>query len=234
MPKSKNSLTLIEAMQAPGPVAPPAKPAPEALRPNTLGLGADPKAWARIEGHRLRFSLSTLGLASVIFAWAATVLVAYLLGASAGTGVEATLEPSSPADFSGLLSEAPDHTVLEDLRALESMVQPQQAHNEQDTGQPAGWVSGLNYIWVDQFHTLEASLSARHYLARHDIKTTLVPTHDEWVLVTNKGFDWSIAAQKASCLTLVERIKELGQAYLRTGGRYQFKCYARKLEGDTW
>ena len=131
----------------------------------------------RPEGERLRFSLSTLGLAMAIFGCGAIVLAAFLLGRSAGFSKAqqaATLNSGMTAadPFRELRAAQPDPTVLEDLNLVRDQVQAEQARQRREARTTLeGFLDDLNYVWIERFYTAAEARSAQEYLLRAGIES---------------------------------------------------------------
>ena len=249
MPKSKNALSLLEVLRredmkpaAGGSNAtsigqPAQSPAPQAR----AAKGDSPQTLVRAEGDRLKFSLSTLTLAVVLFAVFVVLAGAFALGRHLGydSGWQAAAERAqmiADDEFLDLREQPPNPGVLLDLGVVSDAVNRENAQQRKAAraGQ-VGFIDDLNYIWIETFKTKGAATTAREYLKNREIESTLIASGGKWVLISKEGFDYGLREEKAACQRLSARIKEVGQQYLEAGGRYGFKCYVKKkLPGSAW
>ena len=249
MPKSKNALALLEVLRRED-----IKPAvggsndpstgQSARPPATQGsaaTGDSPQVLVRPEADRLKFSVSTLTLAMVIFAVFVVLAGAFALGRHLGydSGWQAAADQAqSVADdeFLALREQPPNPGVLQDLDVVTDAVNREQVRQQRAThaGQ-VGFIDDLNYIWIETFEDQGDATAPREYLKNNEIESTLIASGGKWVLVSNEGFDYRLPEEKAACLRLIARIKEVGRQYLQAGGRYKFTCYAKKkTPGSAW
>lgn len=225
--------------------------APEAAQDSSAGPAggvavAEPRAAAeplvRPEGNRLRFSITTVALAAVIFFVLLSLLAAFELGRHLGydagrvAAIEHLQTDGSGSELRAAMQQDPQPDVLEDLDQVDRRVEAEAAMPLRVTAREQGVrLEGLNYIWVDRFTTPEAAEAARQYLASHGIECTAEASQNQWILITVEGFDYRIPQERQACDTLADTIRDLGQAYLKAGGRYRFDCFVNKKKpGDTW
>ncbi len=261
MPKSKNALALLEVLRrgdmkpAPGasndsstgqstrPAAPEAPPAPQVSPGSQMPPAAcdSPQALVQPDGDRLKFSVSTLTLAMVVFAAFVVLAGAFSLDRHLGydSGWQAAADQAqmiADDEFRDIREQPPSPEVLQDLGVVSDAVNQEHARQQRaaQVGQ-VGFIDGLNYIWIETFEKKSAAPAAREYLKNKDIESTLIARGSKWVLVSSEGFDYRLPEEKAACQRLVARIREIGRQYLQAGGLYNFQCYAKKKEpGSTW
>ena len=244
MPKSKNALSLLEVLRredmkpAAGgsdvsSIGQPAQQAPAAK-------GDSPQTLVRAEGDRLKFSVSTLTLAVVLFGALVVLAGAFALGRHLGdSGWQAAAERAqmiADDEFLDLREHPPNPGVLLDLGVVSDAVNRENAQQRKAAraGQ-VGFIDDLNYIWIETFKTKDAATTAREYLKNREIESTLIENGGKWVLISKEGFDYGLTEEKAACQQLSARIRKVGQQYLEAGGRYGFKCYVKKkLPGSAW
>ena len=249
MPKSKNALALIEVLRREdiNPTAGDSKdsstsqPAPPPATQVAAASGDSPQALVQSQGDRLKFSVSTLTLAMVVFVAFAVLAGAFALGRHLGydSGWQAAVDRAQMIandEFLDLREQPPNPGVLLDLGVVSDAVNRENAQQRKAAraGQ-VGFIDDLNYIWIETFKTKGAATTAREYLKNREIESTLIENGGKWVLISKEGFDYGLREEKAACQRLSARIKEVGQQYLEAGGRYGFKCYVKKkLPGSAW
>ncbi len=249
MSKPKEAPSLLEVykrVRAEPP--PPPKPEPEpSATPQVAEPAQTPKppgpelpAWLRINGDRMRFSLSTLGLALLITVAAVLLLGMYQIGRRSGydQGLADAIkraEMISGDEFHRLRHEPPTPGLLEDLGQVEPAVTADAARSDRTQRRETGFIDGLNYIWVERCDSRSDALAVQQHLADLGVATTVSPQRDEWVLISNQGFDYRLPEERSASQRLQERIKAIGKAYLKSGGRYRFDCFVNKKEAqETW
>ena len=245
MPKSKNALSLLEVLRRED-----MKPAAGGSNASSIGQpaqqapaakGDSPQTLVRAEGDRLKFSLSTLTLAVVLFGALVVLAGAFVLGRHLGydSGWQAAAERAqmiADDEFLDLREHPPNPGVLLDLGVVSDAVNRENAQQRKAAraGQ-VGFIDDLNYIWIETFKTKDAATTAREYLKNREIESTLIENGGKWVLISKEGFDYGLTEEKAACQQLSARIRKVGQQYLEAGGRYGFKCYVKKkLPGSAW
>ncbi|MCH8854195.1 MAG: hypothetical protein IID41_16325 [Planctomycetes bacterium] len=249
MPKSKNALALLEVLRREDmkPVVGNAKASStgQSARPPAPQVAAatadSPPAMVRAEGDRLKFSVSTLTLAMVVFLTLVVLAGAFALGRRSGygSGWQAAVDRAqliANDEFLDLRAQPPNPGVLQDLDVVRDAVNREQAQQRRTarTGQ-VGFIDDLNYVWIETFTTKGDATTAREYLKGKGIESTLIASGGKWVLISKEGFDYGLAEEKAACQRLSARVREVGQQYLEAGGRYGFICFAKKkVPGSTW
>ena len=245
MPKSKNALSLLEVLRRED-----MKPAAGGSNASSIGQpaqqapaakGDSPQTLVRAEGDRLKFSVSTLTLAVVLFGALVVLAGAFALGRHLGydPGWQAAAERAqmiADDEFLDLREHPPNPGVLLDLGVVSDAVNRENAQQRKAAraGQ-VGFIDDLNYIWIETFKTKDAATTAREYLKNREIESTLIENGGKWVLISKEGFDYGLTEEKAACQQLSARIRKVGQQYLEAGGRYGFKCYVKKkLPGSAW
>ncbi len=249
MPKSKNSLALLEVLRRedmkPEAGAPNNSSTGQSAQPTVTQVAAaadkSPQALVRPEGDRLKFSVSTVTLAMVLFAALVLLAGAFALGrklgydsASRDTADQAQMIAND--EFLDLRERPPSPGVLQDLDVVTDAVNREHAQQRRaaHAGQ-VGFIDDLNYVWIETFANKGDATTAREFLKNKEIESTLIASGNKWVLVSSEGFDYRLPEEKAACQQLSARVREVGQQYLEAGGRYGFKCYAKKkVPGSTW
>jgi hypothetical protein len=249
VPKSKNALALLEVLRREDMKAEAGAPndsstgqtAPPPATQVSVATGDSPQALVRPEGDRLKFSVSTLTLAMVLFAALVLLAGAFALGRRLGygSGLQAAADRAqmiADDEFLDLREQPPSPGVLQDLDVVTDAVNREHAQQRRTAhaGQ-VGFIDDLNYVWIETFETQGAATAAREYLKNKEIESTLIENGGKWVLISREGFDYRLPEEKAACQRLSARVREVGQQYLEAGGRYGFKCYAKKkVPGSTW
>ncbi len=249
MPKSKNSLALLEVLRrediksAAGDSNDSSTGQSVRSRaPQVAAVTADSQpALVRTDGDRLKFSVSTLMLAMVVFVAFVVLAGAFAVGRHLGysSGWQAAADRAqmiADDEFLELREQPPNPGVLQDLDVVTDAVNREHAQQRRaDRVGQVGFIDDLNYVWIETFATESDAKTAREYLKNKAIESTLIASGNKWVLVSSEGFDYSLPEEKAACQRLSARIREVGQQYLETGGRYGFKCYVKKkLPGSAW
>lgn len=197
--------------------------------------------WFTAQGDRIRFSLSTVSLAMVLFA--AIVVVAGAFGIGRYLGKQAVL----PADvqqagldldeqFRDLREQPADPDVIEDLdRVTDSLLIEQTRQiREQHQGQD-GFIDDLNYIWIERFNSHNDARAGQTYLSESGVASTVVQQNGKWLLISKDGFDYRVPQEKQACRQLSELIRQIGKQYFKSGGRYRFDGFVKKkLAGHDW
>jgi len=198
----------------------------------------------RSQGDRVHFSLSTLSLAMAVFTLVLLLVVAFELGRRsgirAGQGLEFDrLHGEASEELLQVRDQKPNPSVLEDLDLMETTVEAEQARAQHDElsalpGRQVGW----NYIWIETFNTQEEALNAQSFIKNNSVESTIhhLVQSQRWGLFSTEGFNFKIPEDRDKCEQLQEKIKVIGQAYAKSGGRYRFhQCYPvlRKTD-DTW
>ncbi len=249
MPKSKNALALLEVLRredlkrtadgshdpSTGQSAQP--PAPQVA----ASTGSTPPVSVQSDGDQLKFSVSTLTLAIVLFAAFVVLAGAVALGRHLGydSGWQASADRaqmSADDEFRDIREQPPSPGVLQDLEVVTNAVNREHAQQRRaaHVGH-LGFIDDLNYVWIETFATQGDATAAREYLKNKEIESTLIASGGKGVLISREGFDYGLAEEKAACQRLSARIRKVGQQYLQAGGRYGFKCYAKKkLPGSAW
>lgn len=209
--------------------ASPAPPSPSAPR------------WFTTQGDRIRFSLSTVALAMLLFGALVVVGTAFGIGRYLGKQAGAT----SDLHMAGLdldeqfreLREQPAHPdVIEDLdRVTQSVLIEQtrkirEQHQDQD-----GFIDDLNYIWIERFNSQSDAQAGQTYLSESGVASTIIQQSGKWLLISKDGFDYRVPQEKQACQQLSEQIRQIGKQYFKAGGRYRFDGFVKKkLAGHDW
>ena len=216
----------------------PVEPAPAPPRVEGRGPMAEPdgEPSCRKDGGRVRFSLSTVALAVAIMSLAMVVLAAFFVGRQVGAAQARRSRSGDGVDqLIAVRHQLPRPEVVEDLELVSQEVLERQGRKRRaEAARRDGWITGLNYIWIDTFDSQEDAETARKFLLAEGVESKIVPVagSNKQRLITVKGFDYP--ADKAACQDLEARIRKLGEGYLTQGGRYRFNCQVTKLTKDSW
>jgi hypothetical protein len=249
VPKSKNALALLEVLRRgdvkaggsdlsdSSPASSDRPPVPQA----PASPGGRPQAQVRPDGDRLKFSVSTLTLAMALFVAVVILAGTFALGRHLGydSGWQAAENQALLAaddEFREIREQPPSPGVLQDLDVVTQTVTQEHVRQQRaaHAGQ-VGFIDDLNYVWIETFANKSDATAAREFLNDNDIASVIIENGGKWVLVSKEGFDYRLPEEKAACQQLGVRIRDVGQQYLQAGGRYGFKCYAKKkVPGSTW
>ena len=184
MPKSKNALALLEVLRRediepaaggsddPSTGQPARPPASQVAAPT----GDSPQALIRPEGNRLKFSVSTLTLAMVLFAVLVVLAGAFALGRHLGydSGWQAAADRAqmiADDEFRGIREQPPSPGVLQDLDVVTDAVNREHAQQRRAAhAGRVGVIDDLNYVWIETFATKGDATTAREYLKNKEIE----------------------------------------------------------------
>jgi hypothetical protein len=158
-----------------------------------------------------------------------------LAGNTRGTGdagspqtraAETQLAGRSNADQTGSRRDVP----------VTLMAQPFSA-NSANTGSGATWVKGLTYVVVQSFRSdaLEDAQNAQAFLKQQGIEAEIIANANKPIrLIATQGFDHKDKTQWESAGRFLKRIRTIGNAYPKVGGRYKLEGYLATLRKDSW
>lgn len=242
MPKSKDAPSLFELVTD-EPVATPSQPEEpqEYYVPASDPQPVVAEPWVQEDGNRIRFSLSTVGLAIGIISIGMALLASFALGRYFGGQepeqrvVSGQQRNDSDDAINLLMATEPNGTVTEDVEKSQRQWEAERESEKPRSESTSRWIRNLNYIWIDTFASESDALTAQAFLDEQDIATELVDFGEQtWRLITATGFDYRIPEQKSACIALTQRIGELGIIYMERGGRYKFRYQVTKLKADNW
>jgi len=240
------------------PRSPTPAPAPAASRPVATTPGAAPSATAAEESAPPRRSVRIVnGRVQLTLGWPelaiAGVLLAVILVALFQAGAQSA-RPAAPqaADADTLFGETPpapagehavevppDHRPRAGAGAPAPLGlgsggekpgagEPQGQKAAGPPAEPAGLERGRYYVYVQYFKKdkLSEAQDARDFLHGKGVACVLSPTRLDLVLIAAEPFASETDAQGKE---LAGRIRELGKAYRKAGGGYDFKdCQLKK------
>lgn len=134
--------------------------------------------------------------------------------------------------FAGMPSSPVEHDSGEAKSVKKRAADSQAVKNQ--TQQPRG-VRGHTYIVVQEFRTEDRAEAeeARRFLQKHKIETTIITSETKstykYRLVTRRGFNCDDPLQKKRCNDLHAKIREVGELFVKAGGRYNLQGYQKKV-----
>ncbi len=99
------------------------------------------------------------------------------------------------------------------------------------------WVKGHTYIVVQSFSgdARQDAAQAQAYLAQYGIDTEIFGSNDRgYRLITTKGYNRGNDTQRKLSDRFLQKIRDIGQAYFKSGGRYELEGYLATLKTDSW
>jgi hypothetical protein len=106
------------------------------------------------------------------------------------------------------------------------------------TGSTGTWVSGHTYIVVQEFKASDEDdvAAADLFLREQGVETAILESKGtyRYRLVALKGFNRDDPVQRRRCDEFHDRIRKLGQLFVKAGGRYDLQGYQKKLTADSW
>ena len=236
----KKRVSPVRVDVAPDASPEPSRPVDPANRPVTVGL----------DGDRLRFSLSSVGAAVVIFAAIVALFGAFVLGSGSGekrgfvrgkiVGRE-SYTASTMSEIETVRSRPPATGVIESL-----LTEPAAAASDdpghgsalrRDPSADPQWIRDYTYVVVQEFragHTADAH-DARDFLSHHGVSSEVVGFDSGAIqLITTQGFDRRQATQRGMAEALLAKVHDIGDKYFAAGGGYRMQGYFRRLKGDQW
>ncbi len=216
----------------------------------SVDLSDSPSA-VQMHGDRLRFSLTSVSAAVVIFAAIAVLFGVFELGSNRGEmrGFTAgkiagrdSYTASTLSEIETVRSRPPATQVVESLLA-----EPQGASSS-DGARSLGavrsgsstnpqWIRDYTYVVVQEFragHEADAQ-DARDFLSHHGVSSEVVEFGSGAIqLITTQGFDRRQATQRGMAEELLAKVHDIGDKYFAAGGGYRMQGYFRRLKGDQW
>ncbi len=274
MPKQKDGLALFELLKdgelsGEPPDAPdsrqrttetaggPGSPAAEAKRPAQPervgpreGAGAPPGGenlpLVEVIGGQVRVSLTSVGLAVVVFVVGVLLFGAYWLGLGVGVerGEQAGYQAAVQDDIQAGRAELPTDGLFDGVGASpvtygsDSPTRASTAPQWADDGGGVPWVTGYTYIVVQDFRAdaREDALTAQQYLRDNGVEAELIELGGDWKyrLIAAQGFNRDDPVQREQADRFLSQVRSLGEAYFKAGGRYRLEGYFKKLTAETW
>ncbi|NOX59358.1 MAG: hypothetical protein GXP29_10940 [Planctomycetes bacterium] len=99
------------------------------------------------------------------------------------------------------------------------------------------WVKGLTYVVVQSFRSDAAkdAEKARAFLAKQGVDSEIVARANRpiWLIAT-QGFNRKNKTQRDLADRFLKRIRTIGKAYSKAGGRYKLEGYLATLKKESW
>ncbi len=215
---------------------------------------------ATVRGERIVFSLSSVSAGVAVFILIVIVGLGFVVGKNVGhaSGVTEGFESGKRSVSAGAISEieaarrsAPNTEIFADLGS--SPVTPNAAAAGRRAGQPVApqanppteqpntrgpWVRDHTYIVVQEFKSedKDQAEAAKLFLHDHDVESVILESKGDYRyrLVATKGFNREDPAQRRWCDQYHAKIRELGNQFVKAGGRYDLQGYQKKLTGNRW
>ncbi len=209
-----------------------------------------------IDGPRLVISLSSVYAGIAVALLIALSSGVYVLGHASGraTGQEEGYARARRAIESATLNEIdaarlakPNPGIFAGLPSSPTRP-PKVGPTHRDTAKPKTarptssatprWIKGYTYIVVQEFRANDRAemQKARSFLRDNGIPTVVVEASGKsrykYRLVTQKGFNRGDPLQKRRCDEYHQRIRKLGKAFVKSGGRYDLQGYQKKATSD--
>ncbi len=100
------------------------------------------------------------------------------------------------------------------------------------------WVDGHTYIVVQVFKAEDRADAeeAKLFLKTHGVETVILDSKggNRYVLVAVTGFNREDPAQRRLCDRFHDRIRKLGDLFVKSSGRYGLQGYQKKITGNGW
>jgi hypothetical protein len=217
-----------------------------------------------LDGDRVRVSLTSLGVAAVVFAGLLLFSAAFALGRKAGDAPgyrrgyadgRASYQAEAVSEIEAARSEPPATHLLGDLvqePAQNEMTEhgrseapivggPPVARTSAASTDPESraprWIRDYTYIVVQEFLPGREGDARRTqaYLAQYGVETELTRYASGAIqLITAQGYNRKDPTQRGLADELLERVQSLGAEYFASGGGYRLEGYFKTLKGDSW
>lgn len=208
-----------------------------------------------VDGDRVRFSLTSGTAAIALFAALVVIVATFAWGNHRGkqAGLRAGYESGRTSYEAATVDEIeaarnqPAATYL-----VGSLIEPPPgdtagrtsddpaavpAETASDWGSAPKWISGYDYIVVQEFSARNAASAeaAQEFLARYGVSAHRVEFESGAVqLITTRGFNRKDPAQRRMAGRLLKKIHTVGTEYFAAGGGYRLEGYFKTLKRDQW
>jgi hypothetical protein len=209
-----------------------------------------------LHGGRIHLSLSSRGAGIVAFALLLVVSMCFLVGQWVGrqSGIadgrkmeQQSIQGSALDEIAQARKSAPIDGLFEDLQsspvARAEPAAPAAAPVRQSAALAAtrstgpAWVKGNTYVVVQLFDpgALEDAKRANEFLAQNGVEAVIVGGGtSKYRLIATQGFNRKDETQKVLADRFLARVRTLGEAYDKAGGRYKLEGYYATLTADSW
>ncbi|HRX84523.1 MAG TPA: hypothetical protein P5572_05835 [Phycisphaerae bacterium] len=99
------------------------------------------------------------------------------------------------------------------------------------------WVTGYTYVVVQVFRgdAREDAVKAQEYLGQNDIQSEIFGSSTRgFRLIATQGFNRDDATQRTLADRFIKKVRTLGSAYFKSGGRYKLEGFFATLTSDAW
>lgn len=199
-----------------------------------------PAMW-ELDGDRMRLSLSSVGVAVVVFMALVMLLGSYELGRRRAAdrafalGYERGRDhyvAQAASEIEIARQQAPATDLIQGL-----LVSPTDTDGATNEATRTSWVRGYTYVVAQEFPSgyEEDAVRSQTYLARNGVAVELIRyPSGSMQLITTQGYNRTDPAQSVLADRLRDRVREVGAAFFASGGRYKLEGYFRTLKGDRW
>jgi hypothetical protein len=214
------------------------------------GLGASSEPIARLDGDRVRFSLTSVSAAVLVFVLLVVVFGSFEIGRRFGDrrgfqrghiAGRASYSADALSEIEAARRQPPATQLLAPLRvdAESDPTARDAAPGDSGTPPPEGptWVRDYTYIVVQEFSAgrQQDARQAQAFMAEHGIGTEMVKYPSGAIqLITTQGYNRQDPTQRRLADQFLEKVHMLGAQYFAAGGGYRLEGYFKSLKGDTW
>jgi len=102
---------------------------------------------------------------------------------------------------------------------------------------PATWIKGNTYVVVQVFRgdAREDAVKAQEFLGRNDIDAEIFGSSERgYRLIATQGFNREDATQRQLSDRFLNKVRTIGAAYFKSGGRYKMEGFFATLTSDSW
>ncbi len=219
---------------------------PITTAPPVVEEAADRSPMIELDGARIRFSLTSVSAAVVVFVAAVGLVVTYEVGRRSGesSGVavgyeagRASFAADAVSEIEAARAQPPETELVSDLlrEPAAGGMTAEAASGEPSVG--PRWVRGHTYTVAQEFSAGRDADAERAmaFLSQHGVDTAMVRLSGGSVqLITTKGFNRNESAQQQMADEFLRKIHTIGANYYASGGGYKLEGYFKKLTNDQW
>jgi hypothetical protein len=229
-----------------------------AEEPRSAETGPPPRAFAVEEG-RVKLALTSRGAGVVVFGLLLMACAVFAAGewygrqgglADGRVEAQRSLERTAVDDIerarrsqpvedlfagidaspiAGADAEKPAARVLAAPRVSLTATRPQPA--------AGAWITGHTYVVVQVFRgdAREDAVRAQEFLARNDIASEIFGSSTRgFRLIAAQGFNREDETQRKLADRFLNKVRTLGEAYFKSGGRYKLEGFFATLTSEAW
>jgi hypothetical protein len=216
-----------------------------------------PRGFLSVRGDRVVMSLTSVSAGIAVFVLILLVGASFLIGRREGRakGLVEGFERGKASVGADALSEieaarktAPNREIFDGLASnpVDGHEPPKRLAPESNTPSiqaeanegDSVWVKDHTYIVVQEFKAGDRSdaEAAKLFLAGHGVETVILDSSGNYPyrLVATKGFNRDDPAQREWCDAFHDKIKRLGDQFVKAGGRYDLQGYQKRVTGNGW